>query len=221
MGGFPSPAEMEKRLAGPKGKKGRKAKGVRLYLRYDPDDLSKRDRVERDDIRYDEWLTAAQARTASAKDKKEKEKDGETEDTFVGSLKKELGRSIGQKVGRSGRKGKVGLAAAKRLGSRTGTVVKSALGTSGLGKGLVSALTKVAPLALRLTAVGAAIGAVWWVGNTLWERAVQKKVEAAIAAGEARLKRAYTDAELAALLPQYRAWFKNPKVTIDPPKWSK
>jgi hypothetical protein len=175
-------------------KKGRAPKKLKTYLRVDPDTGEKK-RVTRDDPEYDEWLTPTQWRS-------EERRTTTKDEGFVETFKKELGKDLGRKVGSPLRPGRRGTASAKRVGQRVGQIVKQA------SAGNVSVLTKVAPLAVRLAGVGIALGLAWWGIQTLHARAIRKRVEAEIAAGEARLKRPYTERELAALLPQYRKWFE-------------
>lgn len=187
--------------------KGAKKKGSRggrkltTYLRYDPDTGEKK-RVTREDDEYDEWLTAAQWR----KEQRDREDEAEeaAEEADDGTLKgfaKDVGKDILKDLKRTPRRGRKASPAQRR---------KAAKDVKNITKNLTgkSVLTKVAPLAARLGVAAAVIGAVWWGVNTLEARAVRKRVEAAIAATEARLKRPLTEKELAALLPQYQSWFK-------------
>lgn len=185
-------------LMGKKPKASRAKKAAKLYTRYDPDTLEQL-RIPRDDDRYDDSLTPTQMRA----EKKRREEDETGGDDFTTSFKKELGKSLGSQARAPFRTGKAGKAATKKITAKVGQILKGA--TKGAE---VSPLTKVAPLAMRLGAVAAVIGATWWVARTLYERSLQKKAEAEIANTEARLKRPLTDQELAALLPQYKAWFR-------------
>ena len=185
----------------PKGRKGKGRKPKATYLRYDPDTGEKR-RVTRDDDEYDEWLTPAQWR----KEQKDREQDAEKEkdaqdDGTVKGFARDVGRDILKDLKRKPRRGRrVSPAQRRKIAQESRNITKNLTGKS--------VLTKVAPLAMRLTVAAAVIGAAWWTVKTLEARAVRKRVEAAVAATEARLKRPLTERELAALLPQYESWFK-------------
>lgn len=184
-----------------KAKKGGSGKKRATYLRYDPDTGEKK-RVTREDDEYDEWLTAAQWRKEQRERQEEEEEAAdEADDGTLKGFAKDVGKDILKDLKRAPRRGRKASPAQRRKAARdVKNITKNLSGKS--------VLTKVAPLAARLGVAAAVIGAVWWGVNTLEARAVRKRVEAAIAATEARLKRPLTEKELAALLPQYQSWFK-------------
>jgi hypothetical protein len=172
-------------------------------LRWNPEDLTEKKRVTRDDDEWDEWLTAAQWKAAKKEQAEEEEPDEEDEPDTLKKFAKDVGRDILKdlkKPPRRGRRGRVSPAARRKAAKDSTNITKNLTGKS--------ALTKVAPLAMRLVGAAAVIGAVWYTVQTLQARAVRKRVEAAVAGTEARLKRPLTKAELEALLPQYERWFK-------------
>lgn len=98
-----------KKASSRKGKSGRRsAKGAKLktYPRTNPDDLSETVRVDRNDPRFDEWLTPSQARAAKKREGKAsgaKSSDGSVVDTIANEVKKELKKKLNTRT-RSGRK---------------------------------------------------------------------------------------------------------------------
>lgn len=187
---IPSLSSLEAKAAK---KSGRAKKGPRLYLRYDPD-TGEKVRVERDDDRYDEYLTAAQWRRQEAK----AEKDDPDAEGFGKSIAKDVVKDVLKDLKRPTR----GNRRAKRNIAKAAAEVAKTTGSAGK-----SVLTKVAPLAIRLAGVAAVVGAAWFLTKEWWGRSVRKQVEAEVARGEAMLKRPYTNAELEKLLPQYKEWF--------------
>ena len=175
----------------PKGKKRGGGRAKATYLRYDPD-TGEKARVTRDDDRYDEWLTPAQYK----KEQKDEAKESEKDEGFVKQFAKDVGKDVLKDLKKPTRGSR---RARKRIAQDVAAVTN---------KGGKSVLTKVLPLAMRLGVAAAAIGAAWWAVRTLEGRAVRKRVEAELAATEARLKRPLTERELAALLRQYESWFK-------------
>lgn len=127
--------------------------------------------------------------------------DKDDDDEGLKGFAKDVGRDILKDLKRKPRRRRTSARARRRTEREGESITRNTTGKS--------VLTKVAPLAARLTLAAAVVGATWWTVKTLEARAVRKRVEAAVAATEARLKRPLTKDELAALLPQYERWFKD------------
>jgi hypothetical protein len=166
-----------------KSKGGGKAKAT--YLRYDPE-TGKKARVTRDDDRYDEWLTAAQNRS-EVKKGRDTPSQG-----FLGDVKKEVAKGVGQKIGRTLQGGKRSNAIQKRIAKQgaglVAKIVKGAAGASGAGKAL-------AGIGLGSTAgLAAALLGTAWATKKVSDAIVEREAKA-VAGGKKPTDKDYVKAK--------------------------
>jgi hypothetical protein len=92
----------KKARASKRGGSGRKA--LKKYPRTNPDDLSETVRVDRNDPRYDEWLTPTQARAEKRREEREPKSKGflsSVGDSIANEAKKEAKKGFGIGKGRT------------------------------------------------------------------------------------------------------------------------
>lgn len=191
MGGIPDfDAIGEKPKKKAKGSRKKAAsKSKQLYTRINPDDLDEKVRVDRDDPRYDEWLTPTQARREGKSEKSSDEKD-EPSSTW-----REVGKSIGKEV-----KKELGKGTRKQRARIKRNVTKKV--TDSVKNIDGAKVTGALSFAARFSMLAAAAGLGWVIGSKLNDRMIKDRIELKIKREEAQRGKPYTDEQMKARIAQ-------------------
>lgn len=184
MGGIPSfdsigaPPKKKK----PKATKPKATKTKQLYTRINPDDLSEKVRVTKDDPRYDEWLSPTQARREG---KSEKSSDEKEEPSTWREIGKSIGKEVKKELGKGTRK--------QRSRIKRNVTKKVTDSVKSIDAGKVGA---VASFAARFAAAVGVAWLAWKVGDAITKKKIENRVQVLVRREESARGRPYTPLEM-------------------------